>query len=147
QADVLWMPNERVQAASYRATLPELAPVDRNCPGEKHRQTTDNEQQTEDGQSVQDRARCFREMGKVKLGQPGRAGPLVENIEQRTVGRVKMQGEGADHEEDLEHDDNVDDPDRRSNQHPHARHWPSPLEPNWSPFSGSCRDNWKRGHG
>src|SRR5262249_35835128 len=60
QADVLWMPDERVQAASYRATLPELAPVDRNCPGEKNRQATDNEQHTDDVQGVQYRARCFR---------------------------------------------------------------------------------------
>jgi hypothetical protein len=38
-----------------------------------------------------------------------------------------MKRERADHEEDLEYDYNVDDPDRRSNQNLHARHWPSPL--------------------
>src|SRR5262245_29168142 len=129
------MPNERVQAASDRATLLELAPVDRNCPGEKHRQTTDNEQHTDDVQSIQYRTRCFREMGKVKLGHPGSARPCVENIEHRTVRRVKMKRERADHEVDLENDYNVDDPDRRSNQNPHVRHWPSLLERNWSPFS------------
>src|SRR5262245_6400622 len=121
------MPNERVQAASYRATLPELAPVDRNCPGEKNRQATDNEQHTDDVEGVQYRARCFREMGKVKLGHPCSARPFVENIEHRTVRRIKMKRERADHEEDLENDYNVDDPDRRPNQNYLARHWPSPL--------------------
>src|SRR5262245_16269774 len=86
-------------------------------------------------------------MGKVKLGQPGGARPFVENIEHRTVRRVKKKRERADHEEDLENDYNVDDPDRRSNQNPHARHWPSPLEPNWSPFSGACRDKCQIGRG
>jgi len=66
------------------------------------------------------------------------------NVEQRTVRRVKMQRERADHEEDLERDGNVDAPDRRPHQNPHARHWPSPLEPHWSPFCGSCRDRHHR---
>src|SRR5262245_60824282 len=121
------MPNERVEAASYRETLTELAPVDRNCPGEKYRQATDNEQHTDDMQGVQYRARCFREMGKVKLGHPGSARPLAENIEHRTVSRIKTKSEQADNEEDVENDYTVDDPDRRSKQNCYARHCSSPF--------------------
>jgi hypothetical protein len=99
------MPDGGIDAPGDQAAAPEFRPVDGDRTGEEQPHTGDDQQPCQHRQSIEHRVAGLRDMRQKELREPGSRRPVMQDIERWPVGRVEVQSERTDHEQDLEDDD------------------------------------------